>query len=1034
MKNHRLSVWVTAVAMLLASNLSAAPRRNQPRLVSQAQDGRLVYDVDQQGNVVPDFSYCGYAGGNRPIPDAPIKVVVPATTGDETAQIQKAINYVASLPLDANGLRGAVLLLKGRHEIKGGLLINASGVVLRGQGMGEDGTVLVATGQDRRTLIRVFGRNDCQPRKNDGWQIADDYVSVGAKSFQVKNAGGLKAGDTIRVIRPSTQGWIDDLGMTEFGGGLGDWRVNWHVGTRDIAWDRVVQSVESNRVMVDAPITTALEAKYGGGWVEAYNWPGRITNVGVENLRCESTYDPANLKDESHSWMAITMENAADCWVRRVTAKHFASSLVSIFESCKWVTVEDCLSLQPVSEEAGYRRLTFFTMGEMTLFLRCYAERGWHDFSVGWCAPGPNAFVQCEASLPLRDSGPIESWASGVLYDNVLIDGGGLSLANRGTAYSGSGWSAANSVIWQCSASRIRCENPPTAQNWAFGCWAEFAGNGNWRSANQFVRPDSLYVAQLEQRLGTGAAVRIHPCLVQAAKIMAAAQHRAPQLADNIAAEVAQNPIPSNPTGVKSVQDVADTFAPKPAYAGTAKKIGVHNGWIVCDGKLLTGRSQEVLWWRGNVRPSEASNYGPCLTRFVPGRTGRGYTDDLDDLADAMVAGNCVALDHHYGLWYERRRDDHQRVRREDGDVWPPFYEQPFARTGQGTAWDGLSLYDLTKYNPWYWSRLKEFAGTCDRRGLVLFNQNFFQHNIIETGAHWVDCPWRPPNNVNRTGFPEPVPYVGDCIFMADEFYDVNNPVHRPLYQAYIRQCLDNFKDNANVIQFTSAEYTGPLHFMQFWIDTVGDWEKETGHQALIALSCTKDVQDAILTDPKRSRVVDVIDFRYWWLTSRGLFAPQGGQSQAPRQFERRWRGGRPTDLDLAQMAAEYRERFPDKAVISGYDGRWAYVCAGGSMPSIPASTEPALLAALPGMKPLKSAVAIKNRYMLAEPGKNYLVYSGSTAAIRLDLTKVSGRFVPEWIDDGTGRASPAGNPVTGGAWLEVTPASPSSVLWVHRQ
>ena len=47
------------------------------------------------------------------------------------------------------------------------------------------------------------------------------------------------------------------------------------------------------------------------------------------------------------------MQNA---WVRQVTAAHFASSAVSVWESCKWLTVEDCTSLQPVSEVGGYRQ------------------------------------------------------------------------------------------------------------------------------------------------------------------------------------------------------------------------------------------------------------------------------------------------------------------------------------------------------------------------------------------------------------------------------------------------------------------------------------------------------------------------------------------------------------------------------------------------------------------------------------------------------------------------------------------------------
>ena len=47
-----------------------------------------------------------------------------------------------------------------------------------------------------------------------------------------------------------------------------------------------------------------------------------------------------------------------------------------------------------------------------------------------------------------------------------------------------------------------------------------------------------------------------------------------------------------------------------------------------------------------------------------------------------MLADDVAVFDHHYGLWYDRRRDDHTMVRQADGDVAPPFYEQPFARTG----------------------------------------------------------------------------------------------------------------------------------------------------------------------------------------------------------------------------------------------------------------------------------------------------------------------------------------------------------------
>jgi hypothetical protein len=122
-----------------------------------------------------------------------------------------------------------------------------------------------------------------------------------------------------------------------------------------------------------------------------------------------------------------------------------------------------------------------------------------------------------------------------------------------------------------------------------------------------------------------------------------------------------------------------------------------------------------------------------------------------------------------------------------------------------------------------------------------------------------------------------------------------------------------------NVIHTLSAENTGPLHFMQFWLDVIGEWKKETGKRPLIGLSATKDVQDAILTDPARAAVVDVIDLTYWHRTEKGgEYAPPGGMSLSPRQHQRQLKGGRPSATSIAGMARDYRRKFPDKAVISG--------------------------------------------------------------------------------------------------------------------
>ncbi|MDR1610458.1 MAG: DUF6298 domain-containing protein, partial [Candidatus Symbiothrix sp.] len=452
---------------------------------------------DSLGNQIPDFSYCGYQAGNVPIPGVPVKIVVPVVKGDATPYIQEAIDRLAKLPLDKNGFRGAVLLHPGDYSVNGNIQINASGIVLRGSGA--NATRLIAAGKDRRTLICIEGKNDRKTGR-DTFAVADNYVPAGAMELQITGKHPLKAGDKILIIRPSTKEWIETLGTAHFGGGIT--ALGWKPGEHDLFFDRTVTSVKAGCITFDAPLTTALDKKFGGGYLLSYQWENRIKNAGVENLSCISEYDAQNPKDEAHAWIAVNIANACDAWVRNVIFRHFAGSAVFVQETVKRITVENCKSLEPVSEIGGQRRNTFFTMGQQGLFQRLYSEYGYHDFATGFCAPGPNAFVQCHAYLPYNYSGAVSSWASGVLFDIVNIEGNALRYANLYQDNQGAGWNVANSVFWQCAPSLIECFAPPTAMNWAFGSWSEFSGNGYWESSNNHIQPRSLYYSQLEKRLG----------------------------------------------------------------------------------------------------------------------------------------------------------------------------------------------------------------------------------------------------------------------------------------------------------------------------------------------------------------------------------------------------------------------------------------------------------------------------------------------------------------------------------------------------
>ena len=122
MMHRRLHSFSTLCALLVALISWCGQRTAADEFAVQpGGGGKLVYRSDDRGNRIPDFSTCGYAGGDRDIPAVPVRIVVKPGAGDDGARIQAALDEVAALPLNADGLRGAVGLAPGDYEIAGQL-------------------------------------------------------------------------------------------------------------------------------------------------------------------------------------------------------------------------------------------------------------------------------------------------------------------------------------------------------------------------------------------------------------------------------------------------------------------------------------------------------------------------------------------------------------------------------------------------------------------------------------------------------------------------------------------------------------------------------------------------------------------------------------------------------------------------------------------------------------------------------------------------------------------------------------------------
>lgn len=481
------------------------------------EDGELVYETDARGNRIPDFSNAGYMGGGVAIPDVDVKLTLEPADGDDTARIQAAIDEVSEMELDSNGFRGAILLTQGTYEIADSIQIGASGIVLRGEGQGEDGTILLATGSEKRNIIEVAGEGRHREVPDTRREITDTYVPVGAKTFQVENADGYEVGDEIAVFRPSTAEWISAIGMDDIPPRSDGLPVTqWEEGSRDFFYDRIVTAIDGNTVTIDAPVFNALDQEFGGGSIYQYEFPGRISQVGVEHMRGVSEFagEPED-NDEDHGWAFITLDAVENAWVRNVTSRHFGFGLAYVLRTAKWVTIQDSICLDPVSIVRGGRRYPFYLSGQLGLVQRCYANYSRHDFGINSLVPGPNVFLDCYAEESYADTGPHHRWATGALFDNVRVPDHSIRIINRLNLGSGHGWAGANMVIWNSEAKNFLVQSPPTAQNWAIGNVGGAGDPSFWGESAYFVshgepvEPASLYLAQLRERLGEEAVQNI---------------------------------------------------------------------------------------------------------------------------------------------------------------------------------------------------------------------------------------------------------------------------------------------------------------------------------------------------------------------------------------------------------------------------------------------------------------------------------------------------------------------------------------------
>lgn len=516
MKNTNYLIFSSIYFLLFGLNLAYA--QYDSSILFFNNSNQLTYVSDKDGNHIPDFSFAGYKNGDAVLPNVAVVKQISPIVGDNTVHIQAAIDEVEALPLNANGHRGALLLLPGEYRVSGVLTINKGGVVLRGSGDGQDpslNTVIIGVGNtpSARTLITIGTniKNGFKPevagtRKN----ITSPYIPAGSRTIEVENVSGLAIGDNIIIRHPSTTEWLK---VVDNGGVGAD--APWLPGEIDLVFNRYITNIVGNKIQVDTPIYDVLDKSLSQSFIYKNSGSSQIKECGVENLRI--FVESSGVLGRAHVYTCINMVGVDNSWIKGVTTLRMSYSGVKFDEATRCSVIDTKVLEVHGPLDGGWRYN--FNVGDHCsniLFNNCTASDGRHSFIANGASDVNGiVFTNCSSTGDYTTSESHRRWGQGMLFDNIswrnTRAGFVLGLHNRGDYGTGHGWTLTNGVAWNIDAearNKIVVQKPPIGQNYAIGCNAGYVNaNGPFlkpvgyiEGTGKTLRIPSLYAAQLNDR------------------------------------------------------------------------------------------------------------------------------------------------------------------------------------------------------------------------------------------------------------------------------------------------------------------------------------------------------------------------------------------------------------------------------------------------------------------------------------------------------------------------------------------------------
>ena len=367
-------------------------------------------------------------------------------------------------------------------------------------------------------------------------------------------------------------------------------------------------------------------------------------------------------------------------------------------------------------------------------------------------------------------------------------------------------------------------------------------------------------------------------------------------------------------------------------------------------------------------------------------------------------------------------------------DVQPPgeihFAAQyPWLRTGPGAAADGKPRFDLTRFDPDYFARMRSRIVAARDRGIyvsvMLFDGSILQYNA------WPYHPFSAGNNVNGVHAGSAAYYGANLRFLwflpgkLGEVLDSDNDLRvRNLQEAYVRKVVDTVNDLDNVLfELCNETDASATHWQYELIRYLKAYEasKPKQHPVGMTFEFPDGSNDALFDSPAD------------WI------------SPGPGDASGNYRDDPP-------------ERYRGKVVVSDTDHLWGHergdriwvwksFTRGLNLlfmdeltpsPTWQDSARDAMSQAEQWAKKIGLSRMIplgalsETGYCLADRGREYLVFQpGNEGEFRLDLTDAPGWFQVEWFDVGRS-LSLQGPAVRGGKRVKfTTPFGGPAVLYL---